>query len=288
MSYYFLLLKMLYNFIIYMCIPFTVISTAFIYFKMSYDIYKYSSRTLLNNYSTNYYYSYEYYKNSDWRIPLTFSIIYLLIVLNGKYLMQNSNPKNINTIMLWYNLYQCIVNGITVYVMVENIINNPDFNLLGNMSNNINLSYWVWLHYANKYIELLDTMFMILRKKFNQVSFLHCYHHVLLIWAWFLVIKVNPGGDSYFGAMINSFIHVIMYAYYSMPIIGIKVPLFIKKMITNCQKLQFCVCLSHSIYVIYDGKLPIILPLTQAFVMINMLILFTQFSRKTYGKIKEN
>ena len=276
---------MLYNF----ALPYIVVNLLASFYISSYNTYNsiVNSTVYLIDETNDVYIKkiYNTYENSGWEFPMTCTVIYLLIVLNGKYIMQNRDPKNIDKIMLWYNVYQCVVNGITVYVMVDNIL-NKNVELIGNLSTNMKLSYWVWLHYTNKYIELLDTMFMIVRKKFNQVTFLHCYHHVLLIWAWFLVIRVNPGGDSYFGAMINSFIHVIMYTYYSMPIIGIKVPLFIKKTITNCQKIQFCLCLSHSFYVIYDRKLPIILPLTQAFVMINMLVLFTQFSRKTYGKIE--
>ncbi len=33
-----------------------------------------------------------------------------------------------------------------------------------------------------QYLELLDSVFMVLRKKTEQLSFLHCYHHCLLIW----------------------------------------------------------------------------------------------------------
>jgi elongation of very long chain fatty acids protein 4 len=87
--------------------------------------------------------------------------------------------------------------------------------------------------------------------------------------------------------MVNSFIHVIMYAYYTMPIIGVKVPLFLKKSITNCQKLQFCICLVHAVYVSFKGNCPLVLPATQAFVMINMRVLFTQFSTKAYAKKKQ-
>lgn len=35
---------------------------------------------------------------------------------------------------------------------------------------------------AGRYIELLDTVFMILRKKNQQLSFLHVYHHTLILW----------------------------------------------------------------------------------------------------------
>jgi hypothetical protein len=36
----------------------------------------------------------------------------------------------------------------------------------------------VVMHYANKYVELLDTVFIVLRKKTQQLSYLHMYHHV--------------------------------------------------------------------------------------------------------------
>lgn len=55
---------------------------------------------------------------------------------------------------------------------------------------------------------------MVLRKKNKQISFLHVYHHFLLVWAWFFVCKFACGGDAYFGAIMNSFIHVVMYGYY--------------------------------------------------------------------------
>lgn len=34
-----------------------------------------------------------------------------------------------------------------------------------------------WIFYMSKFIELFDTLFFILRKKFNQVTFLHVFHH---------------------------------------------------------------------------------------------------------------
>jgi elongation of very long chain fatty acids protein 4 len=142
------------------------------------------------------------------------------------------------------------------------------------------ISFLVWLHYNNKYVELLDTVFMVLRKKNNQVSFLHCYHHILLIWSWYLCVTIETGGDVYFGAMVNSFIHIIMYGYYTLALLNIPCPW--KKWITNCQMIQFCVVFTHSCYVVYHGNMPLILPLAQGFVMLNMLVLFGQFYKKSY------
>lgn len=153
-------------------------------------------------------------------------------------------------------------------------------------------SYWiclgVWLHYNNKYLELLDTVFMVVRKKSEQLSFLHIYHHCLLIWAWWMVCYIIKNADcidSYFGASMNSGIHVIMYSYYLMAALGIKCPW--KRYITQAQMLQFAIVFAHAIYVLYDGHCPKILPWSQMFVMTNMLVLFGQFYVKAYSKKKQ-
>ena len=56
-----------------------------------------------------------------------------------------------------------------------------------------NVSWW---YFFSKYIELLDTVFFMLRKKFNQISFLHVYHHSTMLINWWLQIKYVPGGQS--------------------------------------------------------------------------------------------
>jgi len=123
-------------------------------------------------------------------------------------------------------------------------------------------------------------IFSVTRKKNEQISFLHCYHHILLIWAWFLVCKVEAGADCYFGAVVNSFIHVIMYGYYTLALLNIPCPW--KRWITNCQMVQFVICFTHAAYSYYVNHLPRILPAFQMFVMTNMLVLFGNFYVKSY------
>jgi len=79
-----------------------------------------------------------------------------------------------------------------------------------------NYSFAVWLHYCNKYLEFFDTIFMVLRGRLDQVSFLHIYHHTTIVWAWYWGVRLYIRGDSYFGALLNSIIHVFMYSYYAM------------------------------------------------------------------------
>ena len=219
--------------------------------------------------------------------PIIFTVIYLGMVFGGLRWMKNRDEFQIKPYIFTYNLYQCILNIWCVLAMAHEIYTNPHFNSMwGNTPQRgipgFRISFLVWVHYNNKYVELLDTLWMILRKKNNQVSFLHCYHHILLFWAWYYVCTVEAGGDCYFGAMVNSTIHVIMYGYYTLALLNVPCPW--KRWITNCQMAQFCLCLAHSCYVVYKKNMPIELPLAQAFVMINMLILFGHFYAKSYLK----
>jgi len=223
--------------------------------------------------------------------PIFFTFVYLGVVYFGQKWMKNKQPFQIQPYVFTYNLYQCILNLWCVVAMIWEVYSNPHFTgIWGNSPqktiDGYRITFLVWVHYNNKYIELLDTLWMILKKKDKQISFLHCYHHVLLIWAWFFVCRFEAGGDCYFGATVNSFIHVIMYGYYTLALLKISCPW--KQWITNCQMLQFCACLAHSIYVLIKGNMPWELPAVQAFVMINMLILFGQFYVKAYSKKKND
>jgi elongation of very long chain fatty acids protein 7 len=51
----------------------------------------------------------------------------------------------------------------------------------------------VWLYYMAKIVELLDTVFFVLRKKNSQVSFLHLYHHSLMPICAFIGVKYFAG-----------------------------------------------------------------------------------------------
>lgn len=51
----------------------------------------------------------------------------------------------------------------------------------------------VYMYHVFKIIDLLDTVFFVLRKKNNQVSFLHVYHHVAVMWGTCMITNFVPG-----------------------------------------------------------------------------------------------
>ena len=58
------------------------------------------------------------------------------------------------------------------------------------------LAAGIWLFYFSKLIEYLDTIFFILRKKNNQITFLHVYHHVSMFFIWWIAAKWFAGGSG--------------------------------------------------------------------------------------------
>ncbi|KAG9334745.1 hypothetical protein JZ751_006582 [Albula glossodonta] len=77
-----------------------------------------------------------------------------------------------------------------------------------------------WLYYFSKFIEMLDTIFFILRKKNSQVTFLHVYHHAIMPFTWWFGVKFAAGGLGTFHALLNCIVHVIMYTYYGVSALG--------------------------------------------------------------------
>ncbi|KAJ1449553.1 acyl transferase/acyl hydrolase/lysophospholipase [Pelagophyceae sp. CCMP2097] len=66
----------------------------------------------------------------------------------------------------------------------------PQFSTGGRPSD---LAALIYVAYKNKYVELFDTMFLLLRKKFGPASFLHVYQRVMFLWLAWLAAR---GGEN--------------------------------------------------------------------------------------------
>lgn len=74
----------------------------------------------------------------------------------------------------------------------------------------------IWWYWASKGFEFADTLFFIVRKKNNQLSFLHKYHHSTMFLIWWVAARFVPGGSVVIPVTCNSFVHVLMYSYYGL------------------------------------------------------------------------
>jgi elongation of very long chain fatty acids protein 4 len=223
----------------------------------------------------------------DLKTPIAGSLFYILLVTVGPKLMMDRKPFVLKHAMMAYNAYQVVYNTWCCYGFVREVSGmgyankmNVWGNYVGDIGNTFGLGFFVWLHYNNKYLEFFDSIFMVLRKKSEQLSFLHVYHHMSIAWCWWLVCKVLPGGDSYFGALFNSFIHVLMYSYYFMA--ALKIPCPWKKWLTKMQMVQFLTCIGHAVYLYVYKTVPDILPIVQVFMMSSLFVLFYLFYMRKY------
>jgi GNS1/SUR4 family len=72
----------------------------------------------------------------------------------------------------------------------------------------------LWLFYISKVWDFWDTIFIVLGKKWRQLSFLHVYHHTTIFLFYWVNVNVNYDGDIFLTILLNGFIHTVMYTYY--------------------------------------------------------------------------
>ncbi|KAL8581430.1 hypothetical protein ACOMHN_004315 [Nucella lapillus] len=161
---------------------------------------------------------------------------------------------------------------------------------LGKCSSMLNVCWW---YYISKYIEVLDTVFFVVRKKNSQITFLHVYHHATMIPFWWLAASFVPGGRTFFHPLLNTGIHVLMYTYYGLAALGPKLQPFLwwKKYLTTLQLIQFVLIGLHVSYsLFFQPDCPYSKPLellALAYAII-LIILFANFYRQAYVRKQQH
>lgn len=198
--------------------------------------------------------------------------------------------KYIQPIKVVHNVIS-ISSSIYLFIGILNAIQKYNFTLVGNYydETHVDLTYILNMFYLSKYYELFDTMLMIIQMNYNQISFLHVYHHMSIILVWYFIVKVEPGGDAYLSALINSIVHIVMYSYYLITSV-VKDPSLRKrylwwgKYLTQFQIVQFGINFIHAIYCIHLGNYSKLILSIQIFYMSTFIGLFSNFYIKKYIK----
>ncbi|XP_055698226.1 elongation of very long chain fatty acids protein 7-like isoform X2 [Phlebotomus papatasi] len=202
-------------------------------------------------------------RTKDWFLsgsvgPLfTILVTYLYFcIYAGPRFMKDRKPLQLKNTLIVYNAIQVLLSVWLVYEGLESgwrKYYNFRCQPVDYSKNPIamRMARAVWAYYMCKLVELLDTVFFVLRKKQNQISFLHLYHHTLMPVCAFIGLKYFAGGHGTLLGLINSFIHVIMYMYYMLAAMGPEVQkhLWWKKYLTTLQIIQFLIVFCHTIQV---------------------------------------
>jgi elongation of very long chain fatty acids protein 4 len=232
--------------------------------------------------------------------------LYLLLVIWG-YKRAATDAKPIITDGRWalrvYNAFQVILSGYIAYLasvtylrklisngtvcqpMLVNIQDDPEEYELQ--------TFCTWLFYMSKYVDFLDTIFIILRSKWRQLSFLHTFHHSTMIGLTWMAAYYFPCGYFLIAAQLNAPVHFIMYFYYLLSSFPSLTPfLWWKNYITSIQLLQFVTGTCCTVYCFWKTAVGHISGLSLIFCGlfilygITLYYLFYSFYKATYKNKK--
>ncbi|XP_063531938.1 very long chain fatty acid elongase 7-like [Cydia strobilella] len=183
--------------------------------------------------------------------------VYFCTSVGPRY-MRDRKPYDLKNTIVVYNVSQVLM---SIFLVYEGLVSGwwDDYNFscqpvdYSDSPKAKRMAATVWWYFMAKIIELLDTIFFVLRKKNRQISFLHLYHHFMMpICAW-IGVKFLPGGHGTLLGVINSFIHIIMYTYYLISGLGPQYQKYLwwKKHVTTLQLIQFCIIFYHNFSVMF-------------------------------------
>eukprot|EP00210_Caulerpa_lentillifera_P008318 g7937.t1 len=186
--------------------------------------------------------------------------------------------------MFIHNLFLVILSGFMFAGTVHQAVTNG-YTLWGNMLKveETGMATMLYIFYLSKIYEFNDTFIMLMKGNFHQVSFLHVYHHVSISFVWWFLVYCCPGGDAYYTAALNSFVHIFMYTYYLLSLIVGKDSKKRKKWLwwgrymTLFQMAQFVSMMCQAIYCYFFTEFPRFLSVMLFVYMQTLLLLFGNF-----------
>ncbi|EDW41049.1 elongation of very long chain fatty acids protein 4 [Drosophila sechellia] len=196
---------------------------------------------------------------SPWNI-IALLAIYLLMVRYAPKWTARFKPLQLRVPLFCHSLSMIFLNG---YICLEFLTASLSLGYnfacqqcrMSHDPHEIRIAAALWWFYISKILEFADTAFFILRHKWNQLSFLHVYHHSTMFLFCWIYVKWLPTGSIFFPSMINSFVHVIMYSYYALSVLGPRFQKFLwwKRYLTGLQLVQFTIILFWASQLVFRG-----------------------------------
>ncbi|XP_049286310.1 elongation of very long chain fatty acids protein [Anopheles funestus] len=185
-------------------------------------------------------------------IGISLCYAYFVKVLGPK-LMENRKPFELRKVLIVYNFLQvlfstwlfyeaCISGWLAGYSLRCQPVDYSRSPMAMRMASGC------WWYYFSKFTEFFDTIFFVMRKRYDQVSTLHVIHHGIMPASVWWGVKFTPGGHSSFFGLLNTLVHIVMYTYYMLAAMGPKVQKYLwwKKYLTVFQMVQFILVMGHA------------------------------------------
>ena len=217
--------------------------------------------------------------------PVAVTLLYSAFIWFSSRLMKlRTRPfqRRVGEYMIVYNIFQVIVSMITISLIVSEII-RLNYTIYGNPVDPSHqwLALLIMSHYQHQYALMLDTVFLVVRKKFDEISWLHMGLRLLYIWSWFLAVRLACGGDSYFRVLVQCVVRMPSYLFFLSSLIGIKPTDRWKRLLSHMQQTSHATLAVYSILVLMDGNNNYFIWVWTLSMNVSSLVAFTNFHRES-------
>jgi len=227
-------------------------------------------------------------------IAISLTYAYCVKVLGPK-LMEDRKPFKLREVLIVYNFIQVVFSSWLFYeACVAGWFSGYSFTCqpvdYSRSPEALRMASGCWWYYFSKFTEFFDTIFFVMRKRYDQVSTLHVIHHGLMPASVWWGVKFTPGGHSSFFGFLNTFVHIIMYTYYVLAAMGPKVQKYLwwKKYLTLLQMVQFVLVMVHAFQLLFrnDCNYPIYFAYFIGAHAVLFYFLFSNFYKQAYKEKK--
>jgi len=232
---------------------------------------------------------------------------YLVVTFGLKSVMRYRRPFKLFLLFQTHNIVLSISSLLLLILMLEELAplawKNGIFSVgcVASLTWTPRMEFYQLINYYLKYLHLLDTVFLSLKKK--PIQFLHIFHHSGSALLGYYHLNTQPSrraAGSWIIVTLNLAEHVVMYYYYYVTSNGVKI--WWKKHLTFVQIAQFMidiVVICHGLYshmaaTYFPDTLPYLddcdvgdlnIAISSVALLSGYLILFLNFYLRTYNEV---
>ncbi|KAI0793511.1 GNS1/SUR4 membrane protein [Abortiporus biennis] len=168
-------------------------------------------------------------------------VAYLVVIFSIREFMKNKQPLKLQGLFQLHNVILSSGSFILLSLILEEVVpmvwkHGIFWGMCDEGMWTSHLEFFYMINYYFKYLELLDTVFLALKKK--PLAFLHVFHHSATAMLCYTQLN-GKTSVQWIPISINLLVHVIMYYYYYATAGGARI--WWKKYLTTMQITQFVI-----------------------------------------------